>query len=93
VACRHARFLISIAQACRYAHHIVALKDGAVYAAGAPATIVDEQPVRDVFGVEARIIPDPVTGTPMCIAYAATRNQTRASSAPTPQASASRSTK
>jgi iron complex transport system ATP-binding protein len=80
-------------QACRYAHHLVALREGAVYAAGAPAMIVEEQLVRDVFGVEARIIPDPITGTPMIVPYAATRNQTRASSSPTPQSSASWSTK
>ena len=32
--------------ACRYAHHLVALRDGVVYAAGAPAEIVDEELVK-----------------------------------------------
>ncbi len=53
--------------ACRYAHHLVAMRDGTVYAAGAPAEIVDEALVQDVFGVTARVLPDPVTGTPMCV--------------------------
>jgi iron complex transport system ATP-binding protein len=53
--------------ACRYAHHLVALKHGEVYAAGAPGDIVDEVLVKQVFGLDSRVIPDPVTGTPMCV--------------------------
>jgi iron complex transport system ATP-binding protein len=53
--------------ACRYAHHLVALRDGVVHAAGAPDAIVDEALVQEVFGVKARVLPDPVTGTPMCV--------------------------
>ncbi|HZG83500.1 ABC transporter ATP-binding protein [Paenibacillus sp.] len=53
--------------ACRYAHNIVAVSNGAVYAEGAPADIVDEKLIRDVFGMECRMMTDPVYGTPMCI--------------------------
>jgi iron complex transport system ATP-binding protein len=53
--------------ACRYAHHLVALREGAVLAAGAPAEIVDEALVYEVFGLRSRVIPDPVTGTPLCV--------------------------
>lgn len=53
--------------ACRYAHHLVALESGHVYAAGAPQAIVDEVLVKRVFGLDSRVIPDPVTGTPMCV--------------------------
>jgi iron complex transport system ATP-binding protein len=53
--------------AARYAHHLIALKDGAIVAAGPPAEIVDEGLVRQVFGLDSRVIPDPVTGTPMCV--------------------------
>ena len=53
--------------ACRYAHHLVALRDGRVHAAGAPEEIVDEELVQAVFGLRSRVIPDPVTGTPMCV--------------------------
>lgn len=53
--------------ACRYAHHLVAMKDGAVVAEGPPAEVVNEAMVLDVFGLESRIIPDPVAGTPLVV--------------------------
>jgi iron complex transport system ATP-binding protein len=54
-------------QACRYADHLVALQEGAVVAAGHPAEIVTEELVATVFDLNARIVPDPVTGTPMVV--------------------------
>jgi iron complex transport system ATP-binding protein len=54
-------------QACRYADHLVALRDGAIVAAGPPAEIVTEELVRSVFDLESRIVPDPVTGTPLVV--------------------------
>jgi iron complex transport system ATP-binding protein len=60
-------------QACRYADHVVALRDGRVHAAGAPAQIVDAGFVRDVFGLAARVVADPVTGTPLCLPEAGRR--------------------
>ena len=48
--------------ACRYATHLIAMKDGAVVAEGAPADVVE-----DVFGLPCRIIDDPVTGTPLVV--------------------------
>ena len=49
--------------ACRYAHHLVALREGVVHAAGPPEAIVDEELVWEVSGLRSRVIPDPVTGT------------------------------
>ncbi|MGE4373413.1 MAG: ABC transporter ATP-binding protein [Xanthobacter sp.] len=54
-------------QACRYATHLVAMRDGAVMAEGQPGEIVTEQLIEDVFGVPSIIIPDPVSGTPMMV--------------------------
>lgn len=54
-------------QACRYADQLVALKSGAVYAQGAPNSVVTEALLQEVFGIESRIIQDPVVGTPLCI--------------------------
>jgi iron complex transport system ATP-binding protein len=54
-------------QACRYADHLVALRDGRLHASGAPAEIVDAAFVQDVFGLPARVVQDPVTGTPLCL--------------------------
>lgn len=53
--------------ACRYSHYLVALRDGEVMAQGQPIEIVTEQLVQQVFDLESRIIPDPVSGTPLCI--------------------------
>lgn len=54
-------------QAARYAHHVIAMRDGVVAAAGAPSDVFTEQLLRDVFRLEARIIDDPVTHTPIVI--------------------------
>ncbi|HEY9763908.1 MAG TPA: ABC transporter ATP-binding protein [Trichocoleus sp.] len=53
--------------ACRYADHLIALKQGKVYAQGAPASIMTETLVTQVFGLESKIMPDPIAGTPLCI--------------------------
>ncbi|TBU98524.1 Fe(3+)-dicitrate ABC transporter ATP-binding protein [Stutzerimonas kirkiae] len=54
-------------QACRYASHLIAMRDGAVVAQGEPAAIFTEQLVEQVFGLSALIIPDPLSGTPMLV--------------------------
>jgi iron complex transport system ATP-binding protein len=64
-------------QACRYADHLVAMRDGRLYAAGAPAAVVDATLVESVFGVSARVIEDPVTGTPLCLPAARVAREAR----------------
>ncbi|MFP4099875.1 ABC transporter ATP-binding protein [Coleofasciculus sp.] len=54
-------------QACRYANHLVAVRQGQLYTQGEPMQVVTEAMVREVFGLECRIVPDPVAGTPMCV--------------------------
>ncbi len=54
-------------QACRYADYLVAVREGQVWAEGVPAQVMTEAMVREVFGLECRIVTDPVTGTPMCV--------------------------
>ncbi|MCU7647277.1 ABC transporter ATP-binding protein [Pseudomonas piscis] len=54
-------------QACRYASHLIALRDGAIVAQGAPARIFTEALVQEVFGLPALIIADPVSGTPLMV--------------------------
>lgn len=53
--------------ACRYASHLVAVREGAIVAQGAPSGIVSERLVEQVFGLACMIIPDPVSGTPMIV--------------------------
>jgi ABC-type cobalamin/Fe3+-siderophores transport system ATPase subunit len=51
-------------QAARYGTHLIAMRDGAVVAQGAPAEIVTAELVEEVFGLACVVRPDPVTGTP-----------------------------
>ena len=53
--------------AARYATHLIAMKDGAIVAEGAPRDVVTPELVRDVFGLKCRVIEDPATGTPLVI--------------------------
>ena len=54
-------------QACRYATHLIAMREGRVVARGAPSDIVDADLVEQVFGVRCRVIEDPETQTPLII--------------------------
>jgi len=60
-------------QACRYAHNIVAMREGQICVQGEPHDVMTEAMVADVFRVQARIAPDPVTGTPMCFPLGRTK--------------------
>lgn len=53
--------------ACRYAGHLVAMKDGKIVARGSPSEILTPYIVSEVFGLECRVVPDPVTNTPMIV--------------------------
>ncbi len=53
--------------AARYSDHLVALKRGRVAAAGPPEEVVTEAVVEDVFGLRCRVVPDPVSGTPLVV--------------------------
>ncbi|MBU8905409.1 ABC transporter ATP-binding protein [Desertibacillus haloalkaliphilus] len=56
-------------QASRYADHLVSISDGDVYQQGPPAEVFTEDMLKDVFGLECKIISDPVVGTPMCVPF------------------------
>ena len=57
-------------QASRYADNLIAMKDGRVVAEGRPVDVVTAELVEHVFGLRARIIEDPETGTPLVIPLA-----------------------
>jgi iron complex transport system ATP-binding protein len=61
-------------QAARYATHLIAMRDGAIVAEGAPAEIVTAEMVHRVFDLPCRIIDDPETGTPLVIPSARARD-------------------
>ncbi|MGK5533320.1 ABC transporter ATP-binding protein [Streptomyces sp. URMC 129] len=54
-------------QSARYADYLVAMKAGRIVAAGRPGDIVTAELVHEVFGLEAVIVPDPVTGSPLVV--------------------------
>ncbi|MBT0772525.1 ABC transporter ATP-binding protein [Kineosporia sp. J2-2] len=57
--------LHDVNQAARYASHLVVMHEGRIVATGAPADVLNEQLLKDVFGVDAVIGADPQSGTPM----------------------------
>lgn len=53
--------------AARYADHLVFLHDGAIAAFGKPEDLMTAETIASVFGVEARVITDPVHNRPLSI--------------------------
>lgn len=54
-------------QAFRYADHVIAMRDGAVVTQGPPRDVADPELIAEVFGLNCRIIDDPVAGSPMVV--------------------------
>ncbi|MEE1930507.1 ABC transporter ATP-binding protein [Streptomyces sp. TRM 70351] len=59
--------LHDLSLAARYADRLVAMKDGRVAASGAPAEVLTEELLADVFGLRARVRTDEETGTPLVV--------------------------
>ena len=53
--------------AARYAHHIIAMKEGRVVAEGPPQDVVTAEFVEAVFGLPCVVVPCPVTGRPLVV--------------------------
>lgn len=53
--------------ACRYADHIVAMRDGAILVSGPPSEVVTAANVTTVFGLDCIVIDDPVSHTPLVV--------------------------
>ncbi|WP_332630397.1 ABC transporter ATP-binding protein [Halalkalibacter flavus] len=70
---KHGRTIIMVLHdinlASRYAHNIIAIKDGAVFNQGTPESIINCELVRAVFGMECQVATDPLFGTPHCIPF------------------------
>ncbi|MEE1929816.1 ABC transporter ATP-binding protein [Streptomyces sp. TRM 70351] len=73
--------------AARYADHIVALAAGRLHAAGPPEEVLTEDTVRAVFGLDSRIVEDPVSGRPLMLPIG--RHHVTAPPEPSPEAAAS----
>lgn len=55
--------------ASRYSHHVIALSQGGLFAAGTPREVMTPELFREVFHVEADVVEDPRSGIPLCIPY------------------------
>ncbi|MGK6316405.1 ABC transporter ATP-binding protein [Neorhizobium sp. DT-125] len=53
--------------AARYADHLVAMAKGRVHVSGRPEDVLTEENVRQVFGLESRIVTDPTSGRPIML--------------------------
>lgn len=54
-------------QAARYCDLLVVLKSGKLKAMGTPEEIMTEAMLAEIFEVQAKVITDPIAGSPMCI--------------------------
>ncbi len=55
--------------AAQYADHIIAIAGGGIHAAGRPADLLKPELIKTVFGIDAVVIPHPVSGTPLCLPF------------------------
>ncbi|MDM5339919.1 ABC transporter ATP-binding protein [Fictibacillus enclensis] len=55
--------------AARFAHHMVAMKDGSIQNEGTPEEVMTRQVLRNVFNIDAEIGMDPRTRKPVCLTY------------------------
>ncbi|WP_293574940.1 ABC transporter ATP-binding protein [Phaeobacter sp.] len=62
-----AMVLHDINLAARFAHHIIALKDGRVLVEGTPDEVITTATMAEIFDLSCTIIADPVSGTPHVI--------------------------
>ncbi|GGL20717.1 cobalamin/Fe3+-siderophore ABC transporter ATP-binding protein [Sphaerisporangium melleum] len=59
--------------AARHSDRLIAMRDGRVVAAGTPHEVMTEPVLDEVFDLEAKVIPDPVTATPLVVPIAIRR--------------------
>lgn len=65
--CTVVMVLHDLTLAARYADRLVVMDRGRIAAVGEPGEVLTAELVRDVFGVPASIVPDPVSGRPLVI--------------------------
>ena len=53
--------------AARYADRLIAIAGGRVHAEGTPEEVLTETNIRAVFGLDSRVVTDPVSGRPMML--------------------------
>jgi len=59
--------LHDLSLAARYSDRLIVLADGAVVADGPPETVLTPETLLTAFALHARVVPDPITGTPLVV--------------------------
>jgi iron complex transport system ATP-binding protein len=59
--------LHDLSLAARYSDRLVVIGEGRILADGAPASVLEPAILKRAFGLRARVLPDPVTGTPLVV--------------------------
>lgn len=67
--------------AARYSDRLVAMRAGKIVAQGDPGDVLTEDLLRDVFDLDAKILTDPVAGTPMVVPIGSRHRATAAAAA------------
>lgn len=68
-SCTVVMVLHDINHAARYSDHLIAMRKGTIMQTGTPQEILSAEVMRKVFNIDARIMEDPVTNTPVCYGY------------------------
>lgn len=68
--------LHDINHACRYADHLIAMREGRIVVEGPPSDIVTPSFMEQVFGLACVVVDDPVTHTPMVVPLGVPRSST-----------------
>ncbi len=55
--------------AARFSHHMIALRSGRIFACGSPEEVMTPEVLREVFSIEADVVTEPRTKTPLCIPH------------------------
>lgn len=67
----HGRTVVAVLHdlnlACRYASHLIAMRDGRIIGEGTPRDLITPALVREVFDLDCIVIDDPITGLPMIV--------------------------
>ena len=67
--CTIAMVLHDLNLAARFADYMVAVRGGSIIRHGSPEEVMTAEVLRETFRIDARIITEPGTGRPTCIAY------------------------
>lgn len=63
--------------AARYATHMIAMREGVILAAGSPEQIITPKLLKLVFDLDATVIEDPESGTPLVVPRATRKSKNR----------------